>query len=118
MNRPAPRPHILPAVHNNASEIVRELQSYTMNFLQQTIGKNVSSARYESVYEKAWMRVLNGKVRITAVDLAKAQGVWQYGFHVRSIAGYSRPRSHAEIRSIQQEAEAQRKALSRKGKKK
>ncbi len=112
-NHPPPRPHILPSVLNSSGVILAGLNSFLLDFLNKNIGVRKSANAYDKAYETAWLRVLNGPVRIAAVESARSQGVWQYGFHVRSIHGYTSPRSPGEIQAVQDEATAARGAKAR-----
>lgn len=117
-NKPPPRPHIIPALLACKSQITNGMANYLNAYLHATVGKKRTIANLTKIYEEAWMRVLNGPARIKAVSLAQAQGVWEYGFHARSIHGYATPRSQGEILAMQREAAEQRKKLPPKKRKK
>lgn len=116
-----PRPHIEPAVQRNAAPIVRELtdaslqiaSGMTFKLKRGASGvKKPTPVTAKDIYERAWLRILNGSVRILAVRLATEQHVWEFGFHRRSIQGYIYARTADEIRAQQVKAEAERSKMA------
>jgi len=101
------RPHILPAVLNNASEILRVLAQYYLDTTAE-IMRSTGAVPQEKIvagYAKAWTRALNDKPRREAVVNAPKK----YGFHRRSIYGYAYARTDDEIRAFQEQQRAARK---------
>jgi len=95
------RPHIVPAVEKSAASINQQMVTYLQGYLVRSISKGKVSAAVETAaLSTAWLQVLNGPVRILAVNLAKSQQVYEFGFHIRSIAGYVKERSIQEVQEI------------------
>jgi hypothetical protein len=108
---PGARPHIEPAVRLNAGAIVQSM----LDASQEVLGlSNRTNAAIRKVFKKHWLQVLNGKVRIAAVNLGKSQEVFEYGFHLRSILGYMKERASSDIIAQQSAAQTKRKKKKRK----
>ena len=113
-----PRPHIVPAVWKSASIITKAMTVVSLQIVQANVGKKQTQVGQKGRFVKAWLGVLNGPVRMQAVEWARALEVYEYGFHMRSIHGYVTDRSTAEIQAQQKKAEARRKIREARSKKK
>ena len=97
--RMPPRPHIRPAIFSNKDFIVKYVSDFAAErFKAAMAGQGTTTEQIENM----WIRVLNSRPREHAIDSARAQGAWRFGFHVRSIRGYSTARSVGDIKAEQQ----------------
>ena len=105
------RPHIRPAVEKNAQVIVEGVLDYLLDYLSRSFASTsgTSAMQDKQAYERAWLRMLNGPVRQTAVELSTELKIYEYGFHRRSIYGYVAERTPAEIAAQQAQAMADRR---------
>ena len=93
------RPHMLPAIVNNADLILSQAADGIMTVVDRVWEGKQGSIGATAAFEiskqisNAWVRVLNDKPRRDAVDRAP----YEFGFHKRSIRGYSSPRKESDI---------------------
>lgn len=102
------RPHIVPAVADNAQLLVDTLCNYMLDHLDERAIKGRAAGTYKKAYEDAWWAVLNGPMRIAAVAATASIPVYEFGFHRRSINGSVHERSPEEIRGQMASWEAER----------
>ena len=113
--RMAARPHIRPAVLMGMGIIVKHLADEGLAITNKMLNSKTGMPKQEQIqaWRKVWLRVLNGPIAQNARLSARAQKVYQYGFHIRSIRGYARMRTTGEIAQQQQEASMARKRRAR-----
>ncbi len=121
-----PRPHILPAIRGNGRWIAIRVGDEGFKLIEDVFRGRSRGAKKD--IQKMWVRILNDKPRIQAVNVTKKfkwissakkeytkrvggrlvtfkpgprTGIFEFGFHRRSIRGYGHPLSNGEIQAIQ-----------------
>ena len=116
------RPHIKISIEQNAQFIVKHVGESLMNINVHMFKTKAAAnaAMQKSLYKKAWLQALNDKPRLMAVALTASIPVYEFRFHARSIHGYNKERTLAEIQAQQITANAKRKVMekAKRGKKK
>ena len=92
-----PRPHILPAIKDNAGHIYRELLAGVTGYWGQVVRGRKQVSVPLSQIEALWLRILNDKPKKQAQRNAPVGE----GAHRDSISAYARIRSASDIRSEQ-----------------
>lgn len=97
--RMPPRPHIRPALFGNKKFIAEYVNRFMFDRLIMAARSGTRTSPDD--VSKMWTRVLNSRPREHAIDSARSQKVYRYGFHIRSIMGYSPVRSISDIKAQQ-----------------
>jgi hypothetical protein len=96
------RPHIRPAIFSNKDFITKYTGAFVYTaFVNAVKGGTIS----KDDVMRMWVQVLNSRPREHAVDSARSQRVYRYGFHIRSIHGYGSERSVSDIKAQQEAAD-------------
>lgn len=108
-----PRPHIVPAIYEkpNAQAIVNAVVKEMLKITQTVVKSKGGGIRAKEQIGNMWVRVLNDKPRRFAVQETVVQGIFQFGFHRRSIRGWAAAPSQSKVRGEQGTAAGERKQL-------
>lgn len=98
------RPHIEPAVEKHGGTIAEYVADAGMDIINAMFRSKggLAQADIEKRWADAWTRVLNGPVAFSAREWARALGVYEFGFHIRSIHGYAYEPSPQDVAADQQ----------------
>lgn len=103
------RPHIRPAVFANS----KALADGAVKLLEKHMRDMIQSWKVpdENDVKQYWEQMLNGPVRDHALDSARNQRVYQYGFHMRSIMGHYNAPSPSAKKAFAMQQAATRKMM-------
>lgn len=100
-------PHIRPAIENNAGLLLKGVTDFLVVMTDQHLNgvRFFNSAAVKMALSKKWDQLLNSKPRQDAA----AKAPFEFGFHRRSIRGYSNAPTSSQILGWQSAAESSRR---------
>ena len=98
-------PHILPAITNNATFLVRGVGGEVIRLFAQQIKTGRKPQNISGRVAQAWVRFLNDRPRQQAVKNAP----FEFGFHMRSIRGWVEAPSSSDVKTMQAKAKSREK---------
>lgn len=104
----AARPHIKMSIEKNGEFIIGNLVR-EMTKLMASVRTGQTKPNIIREIENMWIRTLNDRPRILAVNETKTQRIFEFGFHRRSIRGFAKERTRGEIISEQTKGNEARK---------
>lgn len=107
----AARPHVKLSIERNGEFIIGQLVREITKLMAatQTTGAKPNIIRE---IENMWIRILNDRPRIMAVNETRIQGIFEFGFHRRSIRGWAHERTKGEIMAEQSRGNESRRILA------
>jgi len=104
-----PRPHIIPAVLDNAAWIVDRIGDGFMEILQDKAQRGLGRDEIVRRAQRIWLRTLKDR----PVRQARKNAPFEFGFHRRSIDAFAERRDPSAIRRQQEIAERERAKRAR-----